>query len=65
MVHSVTSRPDLRVLLGQGLWRVRLAGLRRLGGLGVILGIRCREEARTRGFAAPAFAGCAFVGMYD
>jgi hypothetical protein len=28
---------------------------------------RCvAEEARTRGFAAPAFAGCAFVGgWYD
>ena len=36
---------------------------RQLGGLGVLRGIRdgAAEEARTRGFAAPAFAGCAFV----
>jgi hypothetical protein len=42
--------------------------VRRLGGLRVLRGVGTRrlhadvaEEARTRGFAAPVFAGCAFV----
>jgi hypothetical protein len=37
---------------------------RQLGGRGVlrdVLESGVAEEARTRGFAAPAFAGCAFV----
>ena len=43
-------------------WRVRQC-LRQLGGRGVLRGVEegVAEEARTRGFAAPAFAGCAFV----
>ena len=42
--------------------------LRQLGGRGVLRGVRreyraaSRRAARTRGFAAPAFAGCAIVG---
>ena len=41
--------------------------LRRLGGRGILRGVRreyrkaSRRAARTRGFAAPAFAGCAFI----
>lgn len=37
--------------------------MRQLGDLGVLRGakIGVAEEARIRGFAAPAFAGCAFV----
>ena len=40
------------------------APLRQLGGRGVLRGVggtASRRRARTRGFAAPAFAGCAFV----
>jgi hypothetical protein len=37
--------------------------VRQLGGRGVLrsVGRGVAEEARTRGFAAPAFAGCALV----
>jgi hypothetical protein len=37
--------------------------LRQLGGLRVLRGVsrRVAEEARTRGFAAPALAGCAII----
>jgi hypothetical protein len=43
-------------------WWVRQC-LRQLGGLRVLRGVEegVAEEARTRSFAAPAFAGCAFV----
>jgi hypothetical protein len=47
--------------------RVNWSTVRRLGGRGVLRGVRreyraaSRRAARTRGFAAPAFAGCAFV----
>jgi hypothetical protein len=40
-----------------------LGGSAVVGSFGRQAGIPCgvAEEARTRGFAAPAFAGCAFV----
>jgi hypothetical protein len=41
----------------------RASRIRRLGGRGTFVASKSgvAEEARTRGFAAPAFAGCAFV----
>jgi hypothetical protein len=44
----------------------RRADLGELGGLEVLRGVLnpgVAEEARTRGFATPAFAGCAFIGL--
>ena len=44
----------------------RRADLRQLGGLEVLRGVLnsgVAEEARTRGFATPAFAGCALIGL--
>jgi hypothetical protein len=44
----------------------RRAALRQLGGLEVLRGVLnsgVAEEARTRGFATPALAGCAFMGL--
>jgi hypothetical protein len=44
----------------------RRADLRQLGGLEVLRGVLdsgVAEEVRTRGFATPAFAGCAFIGL--
>jgi hypothetical protein len=38
-----------------------LPPVRQLGGLRSFVAGSVAEEARTRGFAAPAFAGCAFV----
>jgi hypothetical protein len=46
-----------------------LVPLRQLGDLGFLRGVlvlieASRRAARTRGFAAPAFAGCAFVEVW-
>jgi hypothetical protein len=44
----------------------RRDGLRQLGGLEVLRGVLnsgVAEEARTRGFATPAFAGCALISF--